>query len=303
MRNKVKPSMTTHPRREYAMASNNIRIMFFTITALIAFAANSVLCRLALHTYQMDPSNFTIIRLLSGSLILAFIIIMQHRPTRKNLKQHGSWYAASMLFIYATSFSFAYITLDTATGALILFATVQICMLCIALFSGYRLHIQEWLGLSIALTGFVYLLLPELHEPSSHGFLLMTTAGIAWGVYSHFGRNSLEPLHDTSMNFIRTIPMVAIWAAFNLSHIQISPITVLLAVLSGGIASGMGYAIWYAALQGLSHTQAGVVQLTVPIIAAIGGLWFVAEPITLRITIAASLVLMGIFFISSPRAR
>lgn len=277
-----------------------MKTFLFTSLALIAFAANSVLCRLALGTSAIDAVSFTVVRLLSASVVL-WLIISVNRSGANTMQPKGSWLAAVMLFVYALTFSFAYITLDTATGALILFGSVQISMILLSLFSGNRLRIAEWLGLAIAFMGFIYLVLPEVTTPSIVGFLLMTLAGIAWGIYTLKGRGSNNPLMDTTYNFLRTIPMVVVLvivlAVIAVQNAHYSTSGILLAVLSGGIASGIGYAIWYTALGGLAVTQAAVVQLLVPIIAAVGGVLFVSEPLTLRLLFSATMILGGILLV------
>ena len=202
-----------------------------------------------------------------------------------------------MLFTYAITFSLAYITLDTATGALILFAAVQISMLLITLFKGTRLSSAEWLGVFTAFTGFVYLVYPDLGTPSAKGFILMSIAGTAWGVYTLNGRGSQDALADTAYNFIRTIPLVLILLLISYSNANYSSQGIILAVLSGAIASGIGYSIWYAALKGLSSTQAAVVQLSVPVIAALGGVMFVSEQITQRLIFSLVFILGGILLV------
>lgn len=269
-----------------------IKTIILTGLALIAFAANSVLCRLALGEGVIDASNFTIIRLLSGSIVLLAIIKL--KGSEIELPTKGSWSASLMLFVYAISFSFAYITLDTGTGALILFGSVQITMILVSLLSGTRLHLAEWLGVIIAFTGFVYLILPSVTTPSVIGFLLMTVAGVAWGLYTLKGRGSKNPLMDTAYNFFRTTPLIVILAAISFQYAHFSSEGILLAVLSGGITSGIGYTIWYIVLGGLSATQAAVLQLLVPVIAAMGGVIFVSESITSRLIISAIMVLGGI---------
>jgi drug/metabolite transporter (DMT)-like permease len=272
-----------------------MRTLLFTTLALIAFAANSVLCRLALDGNTIDAATFTIIRLLSGVLVL--FVTLQLHIDKKSLPSKGSWFAGSMLFLYAVTFSFAYITLDTGTGALILFGSVQITMIFLAYISGTRLHLSEWAGVAIAFTGFVYLVLPGVNAPSVAGFLLMTIAGIAWGIYTLKGRGSANPLMDTTYNFLRTIPLVLILMIIALQNAHYSSEGILLAVLSGGITSGVGYTIWYSALGGLSATQAAVVQLLVPVIAGFGGVIFVSEAITVRLTLSALLILGGILLV------
>jgi len=272
-----------------------VKIIILTGLALIAFAANSVLCRLALGERTIDASSFTVIRLLSGAMVLLAIISIKSNKTDSFTK--GSWSASLMLFLYAITFSFAYVTLDTGTGALILFGSVQITMILLSLISGDRLHITEWAGVTIAFIGFVYLILPGVTTPSAIGFLLMIVAGIAWGIYTLKGRSSDDPLMDTAYNFLRTLPLVIILAIITVQNAHYSYEGVLLALLSGGITSGIGYAIWYIALGGLSATQAAVVQLLVPVIAAFGGVIFVSEAVTLRLTVSATMILGGILMV------
>lgn len=275
--------------------NNVIKTSVFTALALIAFAANSVLCRLALGEETIDAASFTVIRLLSGALVLLAILAFSN--DKEASASRGSWSASLMLFVYAVAFSFAYVSLDTGTGALILFGSVQITMILLSLVSGNRLHLSEWVGVIIAFTGFVYLILPEVTSPSVMGFLLMIAAGIAWGMYTLKGRGSDHPLKDTAYNFLRTIPLVIILLVITIQDAHYSAAGVLLAVLSGGIASGIGYTIWYIALGGLSTTQAAVVQLSVPAIAAFGGVLFVSEAITARLTLSASMILGGILLV------
>ena len=272
-----------------------VKIIILTGLALIAFAANSVLCRLALGERTIDASSFTVIRLLSGAMVLLAIISIKSNKTDSFTK--GSWSASLMLFLYAITFSFAYVTLDTGTGALILFGSVQITMILLSLISGDRLHITEWAGVTIAFIGFVYLILPGVTTPSAIGFLLMIVAGIAWGIYTLKGRSSDDPLMDTAYNFLRTLPLVIILAIITVQNAHYSYEGVLLALLSGGITSGIGYVIWYIALGGLSATQAAVVQLLVPVIAALGGVIFVSEAVTLRLTVSATMILGGILMV------
>jgi len=255
-----------------------LKTFILTSMALIAFAANSVLCRLALGSGAIDASSFTIIRLLSGSIVLLIIISITRNVSTQSTK--GSWAASFMLFLYAATFSYAYISLDTGTGALILFASVQIAMILQSLISGTRLHFIEWVGVTVAFAGFVYLILPGVTTPSIIGLLLMTTAGIAWGIYTLKGRGSNTPLLDTAYNFFRTTPLVLILVISTISKAHYSFEGILLAAIFGGITSGIGYTIWYIALGGLSSTQAAVLQLSVPVIAAFGGVLFVAEAIT-----------------------
>lgn len=273
------------------MHSPVIKTIFFTTFALIAFAANSVLCRLALGEASIDAASFTVIRLISGAITLTLILKM--RSSGNSSTSKGNGLAALMLFLYAITFSFAYVSLDTATGALILFPAVQMSLVFMALRAGIRLHGTEWLGIFIALAGLVYLMLPNVTTPSFTGFILMIIAGISWSVYTIKGKGSKNPLADTAHNFSRTIPLVAVLALIAIPYVDLSIKGVILAVLSGAVASGIGYAIWYTALGGLSAVQAGVVQLFVPAIAAAGGVVFMSEVITLRLIVSAAMILGG----------
>ncbi len=272
-----------------------LRTILLTSLALIAFAANSVLCRLALGGGAIDAASFTAIRLFSGVLTLLLILVL--RREKSLIPRKGSWMSSLMLFLYAITFSYAYITLDTGTGALILFGAVQISMIVISLFSGNRLHVSERVGMALSFGGFVYLVLPGISTPSPLGFTLMMFSGIAWGIYTLRGRDSESPLQDTAHNFMRTIPLIAVLMVIAFNQAQYSFEGVIYASLSGGLASGLGYSIWYAALRGLSATQAAVIQLLVPVIAALGGILFVSEVITYRLAISASMILGGILLV------
>lgn len=286
---------------KYFIYHVSIKTFVLTGLTLIAFAANSVLGRLALGGGTIDAASFTVIRLLSGAIMLALILVTVQR--RKNPAVGGRWSSACMLFLYAVSFSFAYITLHTGTGALILFGAVQITMILAGLLSGERLHGMEWTGVISAFAGFVYLVLPGVTAPSLSGFLLMTLAGAAWGMYTLKGRGSSNPLADTAGNFARTVPLIVVLALIAARHMQLSPAGVIYAVLSGAVASGIGYTLWYTALAGLSATQAAVVQLLVPVIAAAGGVAFMSEAISLRLALSAVLILGGILMVTLGRYK
>jgi drug/metabolite transporter (DMT)-like permease len=276
-----------------------LRTTLLTLLALIAFAANSVLCRLALGNEAIDASSFTGLRLLSGAISLFIILGLKGRLKTSGalIVSKGSWWAAFALFIYAITFSYAYLSVDTGTGALILFGAVQITMIMLSIIAGTRLHLIEWSGVLIAFSGFIYLVLPNISTPSFNGFILMTISGIAWGIYTLKGRNSKFPLMDTTYNFIRTIPFVILLAVVTMQNMEYTVEGIILALISGAITSGVGYTIWYIALSGLSSTQAAVIQLSVPIIAAIGGVIFVSEVITMRLIISTTVVLTGILMV------
>lgn len=313
-----------------------MQTVIFTLLALVAFAANSVLCRLALGQTSIeqggviqaiDATNFTVIRLLSGAIVLMLILMVRKRwvlgktgastnnmlepsnlPKSSYLPEptKGSWLGALYLFIYAVTFSFAYVTIDTGTGALVLFGAVQLAMMCLSYLSGNRYQPIEWVGIGLAFAGFVYLVAPDLTTPSLAGFVLMTCSGVAWALYTLAGKGSKDPLADTCFNFARTLPLVLLLYLLSLvlglsvlgtgvSLFEISATGLWLAILSGAIASGLGYTLWYVALTRLHSTQAAVVQLLVPIIAAVGGVIWADESITLRLVISSLLILGGIF--------
>ncbi|WP_404389643.1 DMT family transporter [Pseudoalteromonas phenolica] len=272
----------------------------FTLVALLAFAGNSVLCRVALGEEQIDAAGFTAVRLISAALFL--YLLFSFKRIEKPLLSYGHWWSSLMLFIYAICFSFAYLTLDTGTGALILFGSVQICMFTVSKLSGERFSSLELIGLAMAVIGFIYLVLPTLSTPSLSGFVLMAMSGIAWGFYTLAGKKSLQPSLDTTMNFIRTIPMAMITLLF----IDFSSITnkgLVVAILSGIVTSGIGYIIWYKALPLLSNMQAAVTQLLVPVIAAFGGLVFISEPISMRLVVASILVLGGVLLVVIAKTK
>ncbi len=269
-----------------------MKIVLYTVLALLAFAGNSILCRLALGNDVIDAGSFTAIRLLSGIIVL--VILMKVTQTRSTVASRGSWRASFMLFLYAVTFSYAYISLETGVGALILFGSVQITMILVGLLSGNKLHYFEWLGVIAAFSGFIYLVMPGVTAPSLIGFILMSLAGVAWGFYTLAGRGSVNPLCDTTFNFLRTLPLVIILVVITIQYANISQKGIFFAVLSGGVASGIGYTIWYTALGGLSAIQAAVVQLLVPVIAAVGGVVFADEIFSFRLVLSSIIILGGI---------
>ena len=277
-----------------------MKTTIFTIGALLCFAANSVLCRLALKDGLIDPTSFTLVRLGSGILILSIILAASHKnhssdtSNVKTTTTRGSWRSSLALFVYAITFSFAYISLDTGTGALVLFGTVQISILLWQQFNGKSLSLFEWLGAVVAFAGLAYLVYPSIATPSGTGLALMTVAGCAWAIYTVRGKKSQLPLADTAFNFIRTAPFLLLLALVMHDELQISVDGVIYACLSGALASGIGYTLWYVALEQLSASLAAVTQLSVPAIAALGGVLFVGEVLSLRLTIAAAVIISGI---------
>lgn len=274
----------------------HIKTIFWTSLTLIAFAANSLLSRLALEQLLIDPASFSLIRLTAGAIALSFILFTTNRNNLTNTSQslEGNWFSAWMLFLYVVSFTFAYLSLNTGVGALILFGTVQTTMLMMAIVLGERPTFVEWVGILIALLGLVFLLLPGLTSPPLLASILMIIAGIAWGAYSLLGGKNVSPLGATAGNFIRAVPLslIIFLILFQQTHYSIRG--VLLAIISGAIASGVGYAMWYKVLQKISTTRAAVIQLMVPVIAALAGVVFLSELISLRLVLSAALILGGI---------
>ena len=259
--------------------------------ALVCFAANSVFCRLALGGAEIDAGSFSAIRLAAGAaavrLMLGFRADGRAQPS-------GSWISAGLLFLYAAAFSLAYLDLSAGTGALILFGSVQATMILAALWVGDRPDVRESAGVLLALGGLGYLASPGLAAPPLSRAFLMAIAGSAWGVYSLRGRGVADPLSDTAGNFARTLPLAAGLGCLALRDSGVSAEGVLLAVVSGALTSGVGYVLWYAALRGLSATRAAVIQLCVPVLAAAAGVAFLSEEISVRLVLAAALILGGV---------
>ena len=279
---------------------NSFKLFAITTLTMIAFAANSVLNRLALSDGDISPWSFTAIRFVSGAIILALIA----RP--KIAYKAGNWPSAFALFLYGALFSFAYLSLSAGTGALILFAAVQITMIAGGLLSGERLSAVQWAGTAIAILGLIYLMSPSLETPPLIGGLMMMGAGIGWGLYSLRGKSAGDPVAQTGGNFIRTAFVCLILSPLVLYVIPAVNMTqkgVLLALTSGIVTSGLGYVIWYMALKHLTSIRAGIAQLTVPVIAAIGGMVFIAEPMTWRFTLTALIILGGVAVATMTRQK
>lgn len=264
-------------------------IWILTLVAMLAFAANSLLCRLALQRTHIDPATFTLLRVASGALMLWLLTLAA--GTRK---RGGNWISALALFGYAAAFSFAYVTLPVGTGALLLFGAVQATMIVRGLISGERLNGPQVIGFVIALAGLIILVLPSISAPPLVGALLMSGAGVCWGVYSLRGHRGSDPMGATAGNFLRAAPFAAALLLVYVRGVHVSIGGMVYAVLSGALASGLGYAIWYAALRGLTATRAAVVQLSVPLLAATAGVVLLGERVTPRLTVSAIAVLGGI---------
>jgi drug/metabolite transporter (DMT)-like permease len=275
-----------------------IRVIFLTAFALLAFAFNSILCRLALRGGEADAAGFTIVRLASAAVTLILISLIAVRVSSPHVSKgqlsKGSWLSALWLAAYAICFSLAYLGVTAGTGALILFGSVQLTMLAVSIARGERPPLIEWLGILVAVTGLVYLVLPGLAAPPLNSSIHMAIAGAAWGLYTLRGKKSNDPLADTTGNFVRTLVIVPVLAIIFWSSLHLTPQGTLLAILSGAIASGIGYSVWYAALKHHTATRAAVLQLSVPVIAAVLGIFFLSETANLRLVISGALVLGGI---------
>lgn len=279
--------------------TTSTKTLALTTLTMVAFAANSLLCRMALGESAIDAASFTTLRLASGALMLWFIVRLR---TPADAPRHASdWLAAAMLFLYAVSFSFAYITLSAGTGALILFGVVQLTMFFAGLRGGEHFSGLSWVGLGLALAGLVYLVSPGVTAPEPSGAILMVMAGFGWGIYSLRGRGVADPLRSTARNFLLAVPLGAIVSLAFAGRFHMELQGLALAVTSGAIASGLGYVIWYAALRGLTATSAATVQLSVPVIAAFGGVVLLSETVTLRLLVASATILGGIAIVLTRR--
>jgi drug/metabolite transporter (DMT)-like permease len=312
----------------------NFRLIVGTAVAMVSFAGNSVLCRLALEQGSIDPASFTSVRLLSGALMLCILLFsipklifqktefadkaaadpeanlnnvgmgLYRTPVNQDafftnlghlftLKQ-SNWSGGLALFFYAAGFSFAYITLPAGTGALILFAAVQITMLSHALIQGSRFSFAQWFGFAMALIGLVYLFLPGITAPPISGALLMVVAGIAWGIYSILGKRVTNPTQSTAENFIRASIITAPLSLVFINSMSVSATGLMFAIISGAMTSGIGYVIWYAVLPKLKEAPSASLQLTVPVIAAVGGVIWLGEEVSIRLALASIIILGGV---------
>ena len=280
------------------------RTAWLTALAMLAFAGNSLLCRMAFQLTAVDASSFTAARLLSGAVVLA--LLLRARPgCTVGAVAHGNWGSALALFAYAALFSLAYVGMPAATGALLLFGAVQASMIGWGLLHGERLRPWQAVGFAAALVGLVALMLPGFATPSWSGALSMLGAGVAWGVYSLRGKattagKAADPLATTCGNFVRTLPMALVLCAVLMPTLRWDAAGLALAVASGAVTSGLGYAVWYRALPALQATQAATVQLSVPLIAAVGGILLLGESVTWRLLVASIAILGGIALVVRP---
>lgn len=275
----------------------SLRALLLTTLAMVAFAGNSLLCRAALQDTAIDAASFTSLRLLSGALVLWLIVSL----SRDHREGQGSWLSGLWLFAYAAAFSFAYLSLTAATGALLLFAAVQVTMIGHGLWAGERLRPLQWLGVCLAIAGLVGLLLPGVSAPPALGAGLMVLAGAAWGLYSLRGRRGGDATRVTAGNFRYAVPFALLLSVFTIPKFSIDPAGAGYALASGAFASGMGYAIWYTALPFLKAASAATVQLSVPVIAAVGGVLLLGEPLGIRLVLASLAVLGGIALVILER--
>lgn len=271
-----------------------MKTAILTLIALTAFAANSLLSRSALEGGWIDPVSFSSIRIVSGAALLYLLALWKSKnaSATSNISE-GSWTSATALFGYAIAFSIAYVSLDAGTGALILFAAVQLTMMLAALAAGERMLPYQIIGYAVGAIGLTYLFWPGASAPDVWGSLLMALSGLAWGFYSIRGRTARSPLMMSAGNFARAIPLALISSAIGIRWIEVEWQGILLALGSGTLASGLGYVIWYQALRGLTRNQASTVQLLTPVLAAIGGVTLLGEPPSTKLTMASLLIIGG----------
>lgn len=288
------------------MSITPMKTALLAIITMVAFAANSVFVRLALSTDAIDPASYTAVRLAAGALMLFLLVglrggLRRSKPSGTFLGSTGV--SALALFVYAAFFSFAYLSVDTGMGALILFACVQSVMIGWGLYIGERPTVPAWIGIILAVAGFIYLVSPGLSAPNPLGALLMAISGIAWGVYSLRGRGLTDPLNTTARNFIWSVPPALILMVVFIAQQDISLPGAFLAVTSGAATSALGYALWYKTLKGLSATKASIIQLTVPLIAAFGGILVLSEPLSLRFIASCVLILGGVAMVTLAKEK
>ena len=278
---------------------SHTRTMVLTSLAMTAFAANSLLCRVALRETRIDAASFTTIRLISGALMLWLIVQVRHGSVAST--GGGNWLSAFALFAYAAGFSFAYVSLPAATGSILLFGAVQATMIGYGIWTGERLARWQLVGLVLAFAGLVGLLLPGISAPPLSGAILMLGAGVAWGVYSLRGKGAGNPVKVTAGNFMRAVPIAGAMSVLTFSDTPLDHFGMWYAVSSGALASGIGYSIWYTALPSLKAVNAAAVQLCVPVIAALGGVVLLGEPVSLRLAFASVAILGGIAMVIMPK--
>ncbi|WP_139302527.1 DMT family transporter [Thalassotalea sp. PP2-459] len=279
-------------RHKHSSQKSLLSLVSLTLLTLIAFAGNSVLCRLAVKEGYIDPASYTNIRLVAGVFALWLIFLFTHKPAKLTVNKNN-WLGGISLYLYAITLSYGYLTVETGIGAVVLFGAVQVTLVLFSFIKGHKISLLEWLGLLIAFIGFVYLMADELGQPSLIGLILMTISGITWGIYTQSGLDGLAPIQNTTANFTCTIPLILVSMFLITTEVSLSFQGIILAIISGAVTSAIGYALWYNILPSFTSIQAGVVQLLVPIVAAIGGVIFVNDAITIKLFIASLLVLGG----------
>lgn len=267
-----------------------IKLVLLAALAMTAFAANSLLCRMALVETDIDPASFTFWRLTSGALMLTLLVVMRNQKPL----QEGNMASAIALFVYAAGFSFAYISMTTGAGALLLFGAVQVTMISWGLFKGERMSALQWGGFLLALIGLILLLLPNAAVPQLSSALMMLAAGIAWGVYSLKGKGAKFPIEATAGNFIRATLLALVLLVIFWPGGEFHAEGMAYAVASGAIASALGYALWYSILVHIAAIKAATLQLSVPVLAVFAGWLFLDEPVTLRIILSSLAVIGGV---------
>ncbi len=292
-------ALRMNDKRLYGFGSIMANTATLTVIAMIAFAGNSLLCRLALGQQLIDAASFTSVRVISGAATLALIMLPRWRNQRP---ASVDWRSVSTLCVYMVFFSFAYLSLSAGTGALILFGAVQLTMFIVAMRSGEHFTLLSWTGLTLAALGLIYLVSPGITAPDPLAAVLMAIAGVAWGGYSLLGRSAADPLEATANNFVYSVPLAIVVSLVFVGDFHSSWLGLILAAASGAIASGLGYAVWYAALRGLAASRAATVQLSVPIIASLGGVVLLSEHVSLRLVLASVLTLGGIAIVLTQRA-
>lgn len=275
------------------------RVIALTSLTMLAFAGNSLLCRIALMRSGIDAASFTTIRLISGAIMLLLVVRLRHGSGIRG----GNWLSALALFAYGACFSYAYASLPAATGALLLFGAVQATMIGYGIRTGERLRKFQIVGLILAFAGLVGLLLPGISAPPVSGSLLMLSAGAAWGAYSLRGKTASDPTQVTAGNFLRAVPFTLALSVATLGGVDLDATGIGYAIASGALASGLGYIIWYTVLPLLKATNAATVQLSVPVIAAVGGIVFLGEPVTLRLALTSIAILGGIALVTTQDKR
>lgn len=285
-----------------------LQTSLYTLIAMLAFSANAIICRWTLNNGYIDPISFSSFRLAAGAAMLFVVMALSAKKQAKNMRikstdipsRKGDWKTSVYLFVYALTFSYGYVAISTATGALILAGVVQLTMIGYALRNGDKLHGAEWFGLALALIGLIYLMYPNLTSPSWWGLVMVIISAYTWAIYSLSGRQSSNPITDNAYNFYRTLPMILVLMIVSFAFTDVINLTltgVAMAIFSGAVTSGLGYIVWYKALPRLSSSLASACQLLVPLFAAFGAHWLIDESITLHFIIAATMMLGGLAFV------